>query len=280
VLLVLARHRVPLEEQELGAQQADALGAVRERDGHVARRADVRDDLDGMPVARQGRLGGAGASLAGRLLSHAASPLVVGHELVGRLDEDDTHVPVEKQRGVLGNLQQRLAQPDRGRDPERARENRAVRGRAAGGGGDPVRELPVESGRVRGSQVCGDHDPGTGQGGSARIAGQGSDNLVCHARQVLGASRQIVVVKAAVVGGDGLGRRMPGLGRVPPLLEDRASGRPQQRIVVEEEQMGVEDGRAVLAGSGFDRLPRGADLGADVLECSFERLPLRLGVAG
>ena len=73
---------------------------------------------------------------------------------------------------------------------------------------------------------------------------------------------------------------MPRLGCVLAFLEDRVPGRPEQRLVAEEEQMGVEDRRAVVAGASRDRVPRGADLGPNLLECPPQRLPLGLGVAG
>ena len=72
---------------------------------------------------------------------------------------------------------------------------------------------------------------------------------------------------------------MPRLGGVFALFEDRAPRGVQQRFVVEEEEMSVEDGRAVLAGFGGDRIPGGADLGPHLLQCSIQCLPLGLGIA-
>ena len=71
---------------------------------------------------------------------------------------------------------------------------------------------------------------------------------------------------------------MPGLGCVLALLEDPAAGRLEQLVVLEEEEMGVEDRRAVIAGAGGDGVAGGADLGPDPLEGLLERLQLRLRV--
>ena len=72
---------------------------------------------------------------------------------------------------------------------------------------------------------------------------------------------------------------MPGLGGVPVLLEDRAPGGLEQRGVLEEEEVGVEDRGAVLARAGGDRVAGGRDLRPDPLERTLQRLPLGLRVA-
>ena len=63
-LLVLRRAQAPLEEQELGAHQADAFGAEIEGKGDLIRRVDVGGDLDPMAVGRDGG-GGALRALPG-----------------------------------------------------------------------------------------------------------------------------------------------------------------------------------------------------------------------
>ena len=78
VLLVLAWHRVPLQEQELGAEEADALGAVLDRGLDVDGRADVCDDLDPAPVVGHRRLGGGSTGASGCLLALGRASLVPG----------------------------------------------------------------------------------------------------------------------------------------------------------------------------------------------------------
>ena len=78
VLLVLAWHRVPLQEQELGAEEADALGAVLDRGLDVDGRADVCDDRDPAPVVGHRRLGGGGTGASGCLLALGRASLVLG----------------------------------------------------------------------------------------------------------------------------------------------------------------------------------------------------------
>src|SRR2546429_8266682 len=72
---------------------------------------------------------------------------------------------------------------------------------------------------------------------------------------------------------------MPRLGGVLAVVEDRVPGGPEQGLVVEEEEVRIEDGGAVVAGAGRDRLPRGTDLGPYLLERPDQRFPLGLGVA-
>jgi hypothetical protein len=49
-LLVLVRRRIALEEQELGAQQATALGTVRHRHLRLGERAEIREHFDANAV--------------------------------------------------------------------------------------------------------------------------------------------------------------------------------------------------------------------------------------
>ena len=51
-LLVLVGQLVAVEEQELRAQQADALGALLDGRGRAVDVAQVREDVDGRPVRR------------------------------------------------------------------------------------------------------------------------------------------------------------------------------------------------------------------------------------
>src|SRR5205085_12697840 len=111
-LLVLARHRVSFEEQELRAQEADAFGAVLDRGRDVVGGADVGGDLDPAPVAGDSRLGSGGAGAPSCLLAcGGASPVLAG-ELCVWLDVDGPTVSVEEQLGALGNAQQPVAEPD------------------------------------------------------------------------------------------------------------------------------------------------------------------------
>ena len=56
-LFGLAGRFAPVEEEELGAQQPDAVGAVADRRGDVVGRGDVGGDLDVDAVGRDGRAG-------------------------------------------------------------------------------------------------------------------------------------------------------------------------------------------------------------------------------
>ena len=59
-LLVLVRRLGAVEEEELRAQQADALGALLDRLARLRGAADVREHLDAAAVGQLSRLGGAG----------------------------------------------------------------------------------------------------------------------------------------------------------------------------------------------------------------------------
>src|SRR6266480_6056072 len=131
----------------------------------------------------------------------------------------------------------------------------------------------------RRSQVGRDDDSGGAQGPCRSNARERGNDLPGDTGQILRADLQVLVVERAVVVRDGLGRLMPRLGGVLAVVEDRVPGGPEQGLVVEEEEVRIEDGGAVVAGAGCDRLPRAADLDPYLVERPGERFPLGLGVA-
>ncbi len=147
-------------------------------------------------------------------------------------------------------------------------------------GGDSLDELAVECRRVGRRQIGRDHDSALDHGPAASIAANElGDHLSSYTRHVFRPRPEIVVVEAPVAGCHGLGSRVPRLRRVEPVLEDGPSRRLEQRFVIEEEEMSVEDRRVVLARPGGDRLTCGLDLLPHALEGALERLPLRGRIA-
>jgi len=190
----------------------------------------------------------------GGRLPLGAPLFVVAHELFRGIDEHRAGVAVEDEGGALGNVQDPLADPDRSRNAERAGEDRAVRSRPAEGGRNAAHELAIKRSRVGGREITCDDDAGLDDGGGRRFAQELAHHLARHAGQVLCPRAEILVIEVAVLGRNSLGRRVPGLRGVLALLEDRAPGGLEQCVVVEEEQVGVEDGGAVLARPGGDGL--------------------------
>jgi hypothetical protein len=130
-LLLLVGRVVAPEEQELGAQQPDALGPGLDGQRGLGRGADVGHHLD--PVA----VGGHGGLVAGAVLlgAHVVDPglRLAGGVEVGSVDAhpQGPGVAVEHRGGVRGLGEQRRTGADEGRDAERPGDDRRVRRRPA-----------------------------------------------------------------------------------------------------------------------------------------------------
>ncbi len=163
-LLVLAGQRRAIQKQELGAQQPDAFGAGVDGPAGVGGRSEVGEHLDPGAVGRDG--GFVGPSLR-RLVRRAIAFGTLrrrGDQRRVGVDGHRSGLAVEQQPRVVGDAQHGVAEPDHGRQPERASEDRGVgRGRAAGGD-DPEHPVGIQAGRVGRGEFVGDHD----RGGHAR----------------------------------------------------------------------------------------------------------------
>ncbi len=96
-------------------------------------------------------------------------------------------------------------------------------------------------------------------GHAAGLAEKLSQHLVAHAAQVRGAGAQVPVVDRVPSGRGGRYSVGPGASRVLALLRDPREGRVQERVVLEQQQMSVEDRRVVVAGPAGHRTLRLAD---------------------
>jgi hypothetical protein len=161
-LLVLVGQLGAVEEEELGAQQSDALGAEPHRLGRLRRGAEVGEDLDARAVARRAGLMRALARGGAAGLRVLAALLGVAHDVRRRIDLDRAGLAVKQQGRPLVHGDERVAEADDGGQPEPAREDGGVRGRGAVGGGDAGHERRVEPRGVGGRQLGGDDDPRLG----------------------------------------------------------------------------------------------------------------------
>ena len=133
------------------APSSTALAASRGR-------AQVREHLDPGAVA-----GGAGLvrALAGRRppLVGALAPLGrVALHIGGWVDQHRARLAVEQHGRAVLDLEDRVAETDDRRQPERTREDRRVGGGGAVRGGDPGHERGIERGGIAGRELAGDHD--------------------------------------------------------------------------------------------------------------------------
>ena len=154
-LLVLGRRVVAVEEQELGAQQPDAVGAELDRRGRLGHRADVRGDLERLAV-RDVRAGSRARSRARAAFRSAASwraPLALGERPPS--GGSTSTVPASPSTTISvvpsATRQHRLTEPDHRRD-------RRARGRGSRRARSPRRAPPP--GRCTSSRSSAAASPG------------------------------------------------------------------------------------------------------------------------
>ena len=146
------------------------------------------------------------------------------------------------------------------------------------GGGDTAQRLGVQACRVGRGELAGQDDARLG-GAGALLAGDRRDDAAPHVQDVRRALAQERVVEAAVEPGDLLG------GVVPRALRRRTRGDGgvgglEQRLVVEQGQVGVEDGRLGVAGARGNRLAVASDRLAGRRDGLVQALAFALGRVG
>ncbi len=163
VCLSLLGHRGRLsrgEEQELGAEEPDALRPARDRVGGVCRLPEVREQRDRRAV-------GEGAGRERRVVGHPAGRRTFGGTgalLLRRLLRDDAGGGVDDHR-VPGRQRVPPADADHGDDALLPGEDRRVGGGSAVGGDEGEHPVEVEQSRVGGSEVaCHEHEGVSGIG--------------------------------------------------------------------------------------------------------------------
>ena len=175
LLLGDRRRGLRVEEQELGAEQAHALGAELDGLGAVLRGSDVREQGDLRTVGKgavdnRDRGGGGAGRDAGVGVGDERLIRVGGHETGCRVDDDD---------GAVGEVEDSRDADDRG-NRLRAREDRRVAGRAAVARDEAQHLVEVEQGGVGRSEIRGDEDERgvtRGNAGCGHAAQVGDDAL-------------------------------------------------------------------------------------------------------
>ena len=119
-LLVLRRRARSLEEEELGPEQADALRAQGDRRIALVRRADVRDEGDSDPVARDRRKAGFDEVLLVALPAGSRGGVEAADRRLVRVDEDVAGGAVDRQLGSATRLRGGGEGPSRSRTPTTA----------------------------------------------------------------------------------------------------------------------------------------------------------------
>ncbi len=141
-----------------------------------------------------------------------------------------------------------MAQPHDGRDAQRAGQNGAVGVVGAQLGTDAQHALRIHPGRVRRCQVGGDEDRRLIEVERRRLdAHEPAQYPPAHILDVGRARPHVLIFHGRVLGRQRHRPLLPGRFGVERLGEDQLTRGVQCRRVLQEKQMGVEDGRFVAA---------------------------------
>ena len=132
-LLLLAGRVTALQEEEFGAEQTDAGGTEGSRAGDVGGHFRIRMQVD-LDAVEGACFGIAQARAALVLLRDIALPLpIAGQILRGGVGDDIAAVAIDQDEIAITQVRQRLVRADHHRQAQRARQDGAVRQRAAAG---------------------------------------------------------------------------------------------------------------------------------------------------
>jgi len=149
-----------------------------------------------------------------------------------------------------------------------------VPGGSAEGGGDPLHQRRVQPGSVCGRQFRGDQDPRLADPlGRCCLAGQSGGHLPGNGSHVLGPGLEVLVLELAVLRRHLFGSGVPRVRGVALLIEDQPASRPEECLVIKEQQMGIEDPGVILTGAVRYRIPCRPDLGPNLVQRMPQPIP-------
>ncbi len=199
------------------------------------------------------------------------------HLAFARIERDGARVAVDQQHGLLDDRERHVARGHDRRDAEGPGDDGAVRGGAPRRHHDGLHDRHVERRGLRGRKVRSDQDPRSPQTGRAGDAREVLEHEPADLPDVLPAGALVVVTQRR----ESLRRRLDRLPPRGPGVAARVDGlerRPGDRIVVEQHELGVHDGRVGRPGLGRDRIPRDAQVGPRGVQRAFERATLERGI--
>ena len=273
-LLLLGGRRLAPQEQELGAQQAHALGAQLHRPGRLLGPSQVRSHLHGLPVPGHRRLASLLHQLPAALLRRSLLLPDLLHLFAGRIHAHHAPGSVQHHQRAVGHLCGAGIDGHHGRQVERARQDGDVGRGASQQGGKPEYPGAIQVRRVGGGEILGHQDAAHGNlQGPFLLAQHQAEHALAHVADVIRASRQQGIAQC---------RQPLGLGQVGPLprkpgagatVDGRPHGVGEIRII-QDLAMGREDG-----GLGGVRLRGEAplqhlQLGSRLVQRVLERAPL------
>ena len=265
-LLLFGRGGGAVQEEELRAEQPDAIGPAGLDRGHVFGTLDVRREDDGVAVERDRGL----FAQQGELLLEQRPALlelaVFEERLVGGVERQHAAVPVEQGVFAVVHRLEQGPQSHHRRNPHLAGHDGRVAGLAAGLGGESEHMLAVQQGRDTRCEIMGHQDAGLGEVLELVLvdrSGQVIQHPTGQIPQIGGPLPQVGVIDRSQHGHVFLEDIMEGRLGAGVLVADLAHDLTEQRGVFEYEQVRLEEaglggahGRGDLVPDFLDVLPR------------------------
>ena len=255
VLLLLARQRVPRDEEVLGAEEPDAARPVIDDVLDLVRVLDVRRELDLVPVERHGGI----IAQREELLLELAVPhlrlAVDVHRFGRRMQNDVPRDPVDDELVVRFHVLADIVEADDRGNALRAREDRGVRRAPARVRDESEDVFLVESGRIGRRQRLRDDD---------RLLPQIRDPLVllpheipddapAHVADILAALLEIFVLDVGECREHLVENEAQRVRRVDLLLLDHLDRFAPDELVLEYHPVRIEDLPVLLADLLLER---------------------------
>ena len=272
-LLRLRWRDVTVQIQELRAQQAHAFRAGLDGPPRIGHAANVRRHFDLNAIRRDGRFATGRFGPLARLKPGAPPCLPGRRHGRGRVDQHRAAVAIHHQARVGGQSQEPRAQSNHRGNTQRARQDGAVRRGAAPCGDQAQHFCPIQVGGVAWRQVISHQNGRRVQVKNRTRAGQGQLHLASHIAHVSRTRLEGRVIERGVGRRHRLDNVIPGRFRVESLVENGLLRRLQQSRVVEEEQVGVENGGLGAGALLQQARMRGFDLLARRLPGRLQALP-------
>ena len=179
-LLVLGRQRGAAGQQELGAEQADALRAHPDGGLDLLRQVHVAHEHDGPAAGRDRRRFDHGLELELEPVASADLGLGLLQLVAGRVEHDRAALPVEQHHHAGRDRRQRAGRAHHGGNAERVRQDGGVRGAGALLAHQPHHVLPVELHREPGRELVRDDDDLLVGGDGPELVARAAQQAVEH----------------------------------------------------------------------------------------------------
>ena len=264
-LFVFAGRFLPVQVQELGAEQADARGAMAAQSLDLVGALEVGAQRHLPAVAGLGRQIGEAQQRAGPLSRARGAFGLFAHDVPIRPHPDPPRAAVDDDEIALSNRRRDRAEPDDRRQTERMRKDHRVRRGSSGIGGEADDVAAIQLRDLGRRQIAGDQNGRLAEGPDPRrLAAQQAQQQLADREFDVGASLAQIGIGDRIEDREQPRRLLVQRAlRVDALVPDPARDVVEQLAILEDHQLGLEDGIDQLDScqgtvDRFEPCPRGA----------------------